>query len=669
MDDVGAPPGVAVPSSERLHLGNPNRRRMARWAVLMGLAAAAGAVTLTLSSDHVRYRWGDALFLADNIAGFAAAGAYWLVRRPVSLLGPALLATALVWALVALQSADNSLVFSLAVLADWPGTVATFFTLLAFPSGRLTGRLDRSVIVLVFAVLALFFLPYVLLSPVTTGGHPLAECAGGVCPPNALQVGSISPATLIDIGKAESIGGVVVGAVVCFELVRRFRAGTRPRRRALFWIVVVGVPYASLFALRQLTAFVVDVPPGVVETVRWSLAAVRLLLPWAFVASLLQADVFAGAALERLVGGLEERTDARRWERDVADALDDPTLRIAVWSEAEGSYLGLDGAPVRRGTECSWHGVDDHLGSRVAVIIHDPVLEADPELLDAAGTATLISMESGRLEREIRDSRMRLQAVAGEERRRLERDLQEGAEQRLVALRVKLGLVPAAGDAEQVRLIAEIGDELDATMDDLRRLAHGIYPSLLRSEGVASALRAAARRSPLPATVDAAGVGRLPADVEGVIYFSCLEAMRNAATHAGSDATIAVRLDIGEGIVRFVVADTGRGMRPPVGSGAGLAAIRERVQAVDGVVTIESHAGTSGSRSDSTASADSRPISFCCANTCSRYASQPMSNLPAYRSAHSLGTWCGAWAAPVAKYMKKGFSGALTCASSIILIA
>ena len=565
---------------------------MARWAVLAGLVAAAGAVALTLSSDHVRYRWGDALFLADNIAGFAAAGGYWLVRRPASLLGPALLASAAVWALAALQSADNSVVFSLAVLVDWPGTVVTFFALLAFPSGRLTGRLDRSVMALIFAVLALFFLPYVLLSPMTTGGQPLAECAGGVCPPNALQVGSISPATLMDIGKAESIGGVIVGAPVCFELARRFRVGTRPRRRALFWIVVIGVPYATLFALRQLTAFVIDAPPGVVETVRWSLAAVRLLLPWAFVASLLQAEVFAGAALKRLVAGLEDHPDPRLWERDVALALDDPTLRIGVWSEAEGSYLGLDGAAVRRDDSTgSWHGIDDHLGARVAVIVHDPVLDEDPELLDAAGTATLISMESGRLEREIRDSRGRLLAVAGEERRRLERDLQEGAEQRLVALRVKLGLVDAAGDTEHGRLIAEIGDELDATMDDLRRLAHGIYPSLLRSEGVASALRAAARRSQLPTTVNAAGVGRLPADVESVIYFSCVEAMRNAAAHAGPGASIAVRVEVEQGLVRFVVADTGRGTHVPVTNGAGLAAIRERVQAVDGAVAIESLAG------------------------------------------------------------------------------
>ena len=142
---------VCANRRERLNLGSPSRAPVARWAVLVGLVAAAGAVALTLSSDHVRYRWADALFLADNIAGFSAAGAYWLVRRPASLLGPALLATAVTWVLVALQSADGSLVFSLAVLADWPLAVATFYTLLAFPSGRLTGRVDRAVLVLVLS--------------------------------------------------------------------------------------------------------------------------------------------------------------------------------------------------------------------------------------------------------------------------------------------------------------------------------------------------------------------------------------------------------------------------------------------------------------------------------------------------------------------------------------
>jgi signal transduction histidine kinase len=559
--------------------------------VLVGLLAGAGALALTHSSDHVRYPWGDALFLADVIAGFSAAGAYWLVRRPASLLGPALVATAAAWAVVGLQSADGSLAFSLGVLAGWPATVATFFALLAFPSGRLTGRLDRTAVVLVCAVVAAFVLPSVLLSPDAAGPQPPAECAGG-CPANALQVGSISAAVLADIDRVASIGAALAGGLVCLELARRVRAGTRPRRRALLWIAAVGVPYATLYALRQLTAFAFDAPSGVVETVRWALAGVQVLLPWAFAASLLHSKACAGGALERLVAGLERHPDAHEWERDVAYELDDPSMRIAVWSADAGSYVGIDGASVRPGPAArGWRRIDDHDGAPVAAIVHDPGLSEEPELLDAAATATLISLESGRLERDIRQARSRLLAVAEEERRRLERDLQEGAEQRLVALRVKLGLMGAAGPEEDERLIAEIGDELDATMDDLRRLAQGIYPTLLRDEGVASALRAVARRSPVPATVDVDGVGRLGADVEGVLYACCLEAMRNAAEHAGPEATIAVRIDLGDGHVRFAVADTGRGLRVPPGQGTGLAAMRERLRAVDGCLAIESQPG------------------------------------------------------------------------------
>ena len=591
MDDVRASPGMAVPSGERLYLGSPIRARIARRAVLVGLLAAAGAVALTLSSDHVRYGWGDALFLADAIAGFAAAGAYWVVRRPASMLGAVLMATSAAWALVALQSADGSLAFSLGVLAEWPVTVATFFALLAFPSGRLTALLDRATVVLVGAVGAVPILLTVLLLPVAAAGQPPAECSAA-CPPNALQVGSISSASLADIDRAASVGAAVAGALVCFELVRRIRAGTRPRRRALLWIGLVGVPYAALYALRELTAFAVDAPADVVETVRWGLAGIQLLLPWAFVASLLHSEAFAGGVLERLVAGLERHPDADEWQRAVAQELDDPSLRIAVWSDDAGCYLGIHGAPAQPDErEGGWTRIDDHNGAPVAAILHDPGLSDAPELLEAAGTATLISLESGRLERDIRQARVRLLAVAEEERRRLERDLQEGAEQRLVALRVKLGMMGAAGAEEDERLIAEIGDDLDATMDDLRRLAHGIYPTLLREAGVASALRAVARRSPVPATVEATGVGRLRADVEGVLYFCCLEAMRNAATHAGADVTIAVRIDVADGRARFAVADTGTGLVAPLGRDGGLAAMRERLRAVDGWLAIESPPG------------------------------------------------------------------------------
>jgi len=183
MNDVGAPQGVAISSADRPGLAVPSRGQIARWAVFAGVAAAESAVAVTLSSGHVRYRWGDALFLADNIAGFSAAGAYWLLRRPRSLIGPALLGAAATWVLVSFQSADAPLVFSLAVLADLPGTLATFYVLLSFPTGRLKHWQGRAVMAVLLAGLALFFLPYVLFSHVTTGGHPLAECVGA-CPSN-----------------------------------------------------------------------------------------------------------------------------------------------------------------------------------------------------------------------------------------------------------------------------------------------------------------------------------------------------------------------------------------------------------------------------------------------------------------------------------------------------
>jgi signal transduction histidine kinase len=591
MDDVGAPPGVVISSGERVAIGRPDRAQMARYAVLAGLGAAALAVAMTLSSDHVRDRWGDALYLADNIAGLSVAGACWLVRRPASALGSILLASAAAWVLVSFQSADAPPVFSLAVFADGLLAVVTVYVFLAFPTGRLRSGLGKAAMALLLLVLAFGFLPHLLLSPHVAGAHALAGCRGP-CPANALQVGTVSQGALDALGRVEALGVVLVAGLVSVELLRAFRTGTPARRRALCWIVLVGAPYVILVALRQLTVFVVDAPADVVEAVRWALVGVRMLVPWAFVAALLHAEVFAGAALEDLVARLERRPDARGWQHDVAGALDDPSLRIALWAAPEHAYIGVDGSRARRdGPGRGWFEIDDHDGHPVAVIVHDPVLEDDPELLEAAGTATLISLESGRLADEIRDARVRLLAVAEEERRRLEHDLQEGAEQRLLALRVKLGLMGAMGDAGDERLLAEIAEDLDATMDDLRRLAHGIYPALLRQEGLGAAVRAAARRSPIPVTVRASGLGRYPADVESVVYFCCLEAMRNAATHAGPGAAATIRIDAPKGCIGFVVTDSGAGLAPGSVDGGGLAAMRERLRAVDGSVAIESSPG------------------------------------------------------------------------------
>jgi signal transduction histidine kinase len=196
------------------------------------------------------------------------------------------------------------------------------------------------------------------------------------------------------------------------------------------------------------------------------------------------------------------------------------------------------------------------------------------------------------MEGEIRVARSRILAAAEEERRRLERDLHDGAQQRLIALRVKLGLIGEVDRAEARRVVAELAEDVDATLDELRSLAQGIYPPLLRTEGLVGALNAAARRSSLPTAVHTAGLGRYTAEVESAVYFCCLEALQNAGKHAGPDASATISVSAARGSLRFEVEDTGVGFDPSRrGAGIGIANIDERMLAVGGHMHVISQPG------------------------------------------------------------------------------
>ena len=194
---------------------------------------------------------------------------------------------------------------------------------------------------------------------------------------------------------------------------------------------------------------------------------------------------------------------------------------------------------------------------------------------------------------DLRASRARLVAAADAERRRIERNLHDGAQQHLVALAVSLRLArdllhtdPAAAD----ELLDELGTDVRDTIAQLRDLAHGIYPPLLVDAGLGDALRAAARRSPLPVAVEV-DVARHPTEVEAAIYFCCLEALQNAAKHAPT-ASVAVRVWDGPGVVRFEVADDGPGFDPAATrSGQGFQNMADRVGAIGGQVRWESVPG------------------------------------------------------------------------------
>jgi PAS domain S-box-containing protein len=195
---------------------------------------------------------------------------------------------------------------------------------------------------------------------------------------------------------------------------------------------------------------------------------------------------------------------------------------------------------------------------------------------------------------ELQLSRARILASADLERRRIERDLHDGAQQRLVALRVRLGLAqdllredPVQGRA----MLSHLGEDVDAALEEVRMLARGVYPSVLGDRGLEEALRAAARNSPLAVSIRASAVGRLPEDIETAVYFACVEALQNAAKHAQRETSVLISLRQGKTLL-FEVRDDGVGFAvDSMPAGAGLANMRDRIEAIGGRLAIESAAG------------------------------------------------------------------------------
>jgi signal transduction histidine kinase len=233
----------------------------------------------------------------------------------------------------------------------------------------------------------------------------------------------------------------------------------------------------------------------------------------------------------------------------------------------------------------------------VSLPANDPLDDAKERLVrDLAAQAGPVFRNLGLIE-ELKSSRQRLVSAQDEERRRLERNIHDGAQQQLVALSVKLRVLEqlTARDPDRAKILAgELQQETNVALEDLRDLARGIYPPLLADKGLAAALEAQARKAAVPVTVEAEGIGRFPQDVEATVYFCALEALNNVAKYA--KATHAqVRLTNGSAELRFEVTDDGRGFDPSAtGYGTGLQGMADRLAAIGGELAVTSlpEAGT-----------------------------------------------------------------------------
>jgi signal transduction histidine kinase len=229
----------------------------------------------------------------------------------------------------------------------------------------------------------------------------------------------------------------------------------------------------------------------------------------------------------------------------------------------------------------------------VSMPASDPMTSSRERLVrDLAAQAGLV-LRNVRLIEELRASRQRLVLAQDQERRRIERNIHDGAQQQLVSLAVKLRLADTLVGKDEPKahaLLAELRDETTEALEDLRDLARGIYPPLLADKGLAAALEGQARKSTVPVSVEVASLGRYPQDVEAAVYFCALEALQNVAKYAGATSA-RIRLQASNGTLGFEVEDDGRGFDPAAVSGSGLTNMRDRLDALGGALEVRSSAG------------------------------------------------------------------------------
>jgi signal transduction histidine kinase len=230
------------------------------------------------------------------------------------------------------------------------------------------------------------------------------------------------------------------------------------------------------------------------------------------------------------------------------------------------------------------------------MLAHNPELTEQRELIDAVTAVARLALENERLHaevlaqlEEVRASRVRLVDAADAERRRVERNLHDGAQQRLVALSLVLGQAQSLvveGDSELATTLADASEELRRALAELRELARGIHPTLLTEEGLVAAAESLAERSPIPVVVSSELKGRPPSHVEATGYFVVAEALANIVRHAGASQAM-VSFTTADGLLRVEVHDDGRGGADP-GAGSGLRGLEDRVVALGGTLSIDS---------------------------------------------------------------------------------
>jgi signal transduction histidine kinase len=558
----------------------------ARWSIGgLGGALCALAVALVVTgsdSDPV-----DRAVVEALIVGVPIAVGLWATGLPANVrFGALLIGAGVIWSLTALAYSSHSLPYSIGRVAAWLVFPVLMYLMLAYPDGRLT-RNDRRLYGSLTLLITVLFIGSALFVEGYPANTPWGVC-GPDCPPNAFLVLDSEPAFMTDVVQPlRELLAIFVLTGFAGSLVRRWRAATALRRR-----LIGPVLFASLAFIGTLAAYLatrrVDTDAAAVGTLGtlWSLCLPAMAA--AFGAGLLWRRVAVGDVLARLTAALGDDVDDGRLRTALAGALGDPTLDVVHPGRAPDGWRDAAAARGQAVTDVA----DD--GAPLVALVHDGALAADQELLDAVGSAVRAALRHRRLTARLEESRKRIARSADLERARIERDLHDGAQQRLIALRLKLVVAQeliATDPAGANAALDELGDDVERALEEVRSLGQGVYPSLLSDRGLVDALRGAIAASPTPVHFEATGLTRQSKEVETAVFFACREAIQNATKHAPGASGVWVTLSQNDAL-RFEVRDDGPGFaRPGIGGDGGLRNMRDRIEALGGRLTVETEPG------------------------------------------------------------------------------
>jgi signal transduction histidine kinase len=540
-----------------------------------GLVAPIYSITLALRVGHVSQ---IQLVLLEWISvSYILVGLIAWFRRPESRLGMLMIAGGFAIGLSALQFEHQDHLYTAGAVFDILPAAIFLHVFLAFPDGRLRSRFERMLVAAAYvSALALQLVKMAL---------------GAMGPDNVLAI-SMQPGTAEVVQKVQLLSISAFCLAGIGVLAGRQRQAGRPRRRSIALEIdsfAVGLLLvALLFAIADFEAFGAAFRP-----IQRTMLVVIGLSPVVFLIGLLDVRL-ARSAVGDLMLELRPDLAATDLRNALARALRDPSLTLAYWLPDFRSYVDLDGRPIevpdRSGRATT---LIDRDGTHVAALLHDPALDDERDLLDAVTAAAGIALENARLHAELKarleelqGSRARVIAAGQRERQRLERNLHDGAQQRLIALSLELSLLEQrlSGDPDARARLDQARGEIARSLEELRDVASGIHPAVLSGHGLEVALESMVARAPVPIRLRVDLNGRLQEPQEVAAYYVVSESLANIGKHAQASSG---RVDVaqGHGQVVVEVVDNGIG-GADTERGTGLRGLADRVEALGGRLRV-----------------------------------------------------------------------------------